>query len=137
MSNIMSDADVIRCLEILCQRDDLVLRARQAKRDLLAHLVDGGILPTVQHLGTGELLRFKAVRKRGKYRRWRNEAAARAILLAEGLSLDEIQKPARLKTPAQIEKLVVRELIQELSCFPEGRVIFVLEDSPLEEARFK
>jgi hypothetical protein len=120
----------------LWRRNELAPIAKQFKRDLFAHLGEGGVLPTVRHPETGELLRFKAARKCGRNRVWRSEAIVRAILLGEGFELGAIQERPRLKSPAQMEKFIVRELIQELWCFPERGVVIVPENSPLEEVSF-
>lgn len=75
---------------------------------------------------------YKLVESGRTHRRWTDEEEAQAAV--EALEVDDAYEPARLKSPAQIEKLVgkreFRDKLAPMTRKPIGRLIVVPESDP-------
>jgi hypothetical protein len=112
------------------------LSAKQAKLALIQHVADGGTLPVIQQHGISAPVQYEVVQRTGCERVWRSEAKAREALLALGFDADRFMEPPRLKSPAQVERIVDRDFIEDLWIHPSRGVDVLPEGSKFERAQF-
>jgi hypothetical protein len=121
----MNELEIRACLDALTHGEIAAAVTADAEKRLIAFIAEGGSVPG-----------FKAARRRGRVRTWIHEGHARKVLVARGFSEDVLCEKPKLKSVAELERLIGREAVAELWTYPLREVCIVPESSPLERVSY-
>lgn len=138
MSNLLSDEAVLELLKIIERRDSQAESLKHSERAIIAHVAqakEGVALPLVP-AASGELIEYEVVIRTSNRRIWRSETVVAAILDAMGYDVSKFMAPPRLKSVAQVEKIVGRQALEGLWINPSRGAAVMKVGSGFERATF-